>query len=338
MPAKPQSLLVSFATHLEDSRLLDGARHVVVACSGGGDSTALLLLLYSLSKKGSPGSSSFDLIATHVAHGLRGKAGDADALFVKRLAVSLGLPFALRSVDVPTHRRKGESLEAAARRLRYGALLALADELGEGTLVATGHTRDDQAETVLLNLSRRSGRSRGGIRPKRDDGVVRPLLLFSRDELRTFLGEKGIAWREDETNENEALLRNRIRRQVLPGLEARSPGTGKRLARAADAWSDRLEGLDRRIDSALTEQGVPLGGPWPRRLFETLGKEAAGRLLVRAAGRSGAVPGRKQVELILSRLFGGDPSFAGSLAGQRFETGARVARLLPSKKSPVRSP
>src|SRR6185369_9712446 len=95
-------------------------------------------------------------------------------------AARLDVPFALCPADVPGLRRKGESLEAAARRLRYEALLHLADELGPGSLV-------DQAETVLLNLSRRSGRSRGGVRARRGDGVVRPLLPFRRAELRAFL-------------------------------------------------------------------------------------------------------------------------------------------------------
>jgi tRNA(Ile)-lysidine synthetase-like protein len=331
------SLLSSLSKHLSDSRLLDGARHVVVACSGGGDSTALLLLLSSLSKQGSPSSSSLpslDLVACHVAHGLRGKAGDEDALFVANLTESLGIPLAVRPVKVLSHRKKGESLEAAARRLRYDALFKLKEELGEGTLVATGHTRDDQAETVLLNLSRRSGRSRGGIRPKRADGVVRPLLPFSREELRTFLEERGIPWREDETNENESFERNRIRRKVLPALEAKAPGAAQRLAKAAEAWSNRLDELDRRIDAALRSQGLPLEGPWPRRLFEGLGREASGRLLIRAAGRSGRVPGRKQVELILSRLFGANRPFGEILAGHRFEADSRIARLSPPKKSP----
>ena len=247
----------------------------------------------------------------------------------------MGIPFTLLPVDVPSHRRKGESVEAAARRLRYEALLALAGERGEGTLIATGHNRDDQAETVLLNLSRRSGRSRGGIRPKRADGVVRPLLPFSREELRSFLEERGVAWREDETNENEAFERNRIRRKVLPALEAKSPGTAGRLARAADAWSTRLDELDRFIDSALEAKKAPLAGPWPRHLFQSLGREASGRLLLRAAGGSGGVPGRRQVEGIVERLFTAEASFAEALAGQRLEADPRVVRLLPSKKYPV---
>lgn len=307
----------------------------MVACSGGGDSTALLLLLYSLSKNGSPGSRSpFDLVVCHVAHGLRGKTGEEDAQFCERLSAALGLPFRLCRVDVPKHRRKGESLEAAGRRLRYDALLALAGETGDGTLVATGHSLDDQAETVLLNLHRHTGRTRGGIRARRADGIVRPLLRSSRAELREFLSSRGMAWREDETNENERLLRNRIRRQELPALEAASPGTAARLARAGEAWSERLERLDRKIDAALTESGFRPEGPWPRTLVAGLGPEGAARLLVRAVGLGGGVPGRVQLSRAVGRLFGGEARLAESLAGLRLSADARVVRITPVPSRP----
>ena len=311
-----------FAPHLEASRLLDGAPCVVVACSGGGDSVALLALLAAWAAP-----RGLAVVAAHVAHGLRGEAGKRDALLASRLAAELGVPFELRPVDVKGRRRRGESLEAAARRERYAALLALALEIGPGTLVATGHTADDQAETVLLNLHRHAGRTRGGIRAGRADGVVRPLLPFSRAEIRAFLSSRGIAWREDETNENEALLRNRIRRRELPALEAASPGTAARLARAGEAWSARIGALDGRIDAALAAEDVPLEGPWPRRLVVALGEEAAGRLLLRAAGAAGAVPGRRQLEKAVRRLFRGEAPWAESLAGRRLSADSRVVRL-----------
>lgn len=318
-----------FARQLDASRLLDGARCVVVACSGGGDSVALLALLAAwAAPRGLP------VVAAHVAHGLRGEAGERDALLASRLAASLGVPFALRPVDVKGRRRAGESLEAAARRERYATLLALAGEIGPGTRVATGHTVDDQAETVLLNLHRHAGRTRGGIRAHRADGVVRPLLPFGRAELRAFLSSRGIAWREDETNENEALLRNRIRRREIPALEAGSPGTAARLARAGEAWSARIATLDGRIDAALAGAGVTLEGPWPRFLVVSLGEEAAGRLLLRAVGAAGAVPGRRQVEKAVRRLFRGDVSWAESLAGRRLSADSRVVRL--ARRGPAR--
>jgi tRNA(Ile)-lysidine synthase len=322
------NLLERFTDHLETSRLLEGVDRVVAACSGGGDSTALLLLLSSYSKNRSFGSpSSLSLTACHVAHGIREKAGEDDARFVAGLSASLGIPFVLKPVDVPARRRKGESLEAAARRLRYEVLLKFAEGLGAGTRVATGHTLDDQAETVLLNLHRHAGRTRGGIRERREDGVVRPLLAFPRAELRAFLTARGVPWREDETNVDERLLRNRIRRQELPALEASSPGTAERLARAGAAWSRRLEALDRRIDAVLAGAAAPLEGPWPRVLVSALGPEGVSRLLVRAAGSRGAVPGRAQLTRAIGRLLRGEAHLAESLAGLRLSADARVVRL-----------
>jgi tRNA(Ile)-lysidine synthetase-like protein len=311
-----------FVRHVEEAGLLAGARTLLVAHSGGGDSTALLLLV---SERARPRGVA--IVSAHVAHGLRGAAGDEDARFCARLAASFSLPFAFRPVDVPSSRKKGESLEAAARRLRYAALLALSHDL-EDAPVLTGHTRDDQAETVLLHLERRLGRARGGIRPRRGDGVVRPLLPFSRAELREFLAERGVSFREDETNENDAFARNRIRRNVLPQMERKDPGRTERLARAGTKLGQRLDALDARLDATLAARKISLNGPWPRRLFRELGGEEAGRLLVRAAGAGGRVPGKAQVKKILSRLGRGDATFGEEFAGGRIEADPRLVRLV----------
>ncbi|HQQ79740.1 MAG TPA: tRNA lysidine(34) synthetase TilS, partial [Thermoanaerobaculia bacterium] len=269
-----------FARHLAETGLLDGAGVLAVACSGGGDSTALLLLVHGWAVP-----RGVAVVALHVAHGLRGDAGLRDARFCAELAARLGVPYGFLSVDVPEQRKKGESVESAARRLRYRALLSTAGEME--ALVLTGHTRDDQAETVLLHLERRLGRGRGGIRAKRPDGVVRPLLPFSRSELRAYLEGRGVPWREDETNENEGFARNRVRRTVLPGIERRMPGATERLARAGEAYSARLDALDRRLDRMLGEEKIPSKGNWPRSFFDRLTDEETARFLVRAAGAGG---------------------------------------------------
>src|SRR5664279_1982401 len=311
-----------FRRHVDEAGLLAGARTLLVAHSGGGDSTALLLLVSEWARP-----RGVAIVSAHVAHGLRGAAGDEDARFCARLAASLSLPFAFRPVDVPSGRRKGESLEAAARRLRYAALLALSHDL-EDAPVLTGHTRDDQAETVLLHLERKLGRARGGIRPRRGDGVVRPLLPFSRAELREFLAERGVSFREDETNENEAFARNRIRRRVLPEMEGRDPGRTERLARAGAKLGQRLDALDARLDATLAARKISLNGPWPRRLFRELGGEEAGRLLAKEAPRPGPVQGKAQIKKVLSRLGKGDRTFGEEFAGGRIEVDPRHVRFV----------
>ncbi len=312
-----------FARHVEEERLLPGSSTLLVAHSGGGDSTALLILVseWALPR-------GVAVVSAHVAHGLRGTAGDEDARFCARFAAALEIPFAFRPVDVPTSRKKGESLEAAARRLRYAALLALSHDL-EDAPVLTGHTRDDQAETVLLHLERKLGRGRGGIRARREDGVIRPLLPFSRAELRQFLEERGSPFREDETNENEGFARNRIRRTVLPDLERKFPGTSRRLARAGEAVTRHLDALDLRLDEKMAEEKISSNGNWPRAFFTRLSREEAGRLLVRAAGAGGRVPGKAQITKVLLRLEKGDKTFGEEFAGGRIQVDPRRVRFVP---------
>ncbi len=332
-----ERLTVRFARHLAATGLLEGIGRLAVACSGGGDSTALLLLAH-----GWAAPRGVAVAALHVVHGLRGEAGLVDARFCAALTARLGVPYAFLSVDVPQLRRKGESVEAAARRLRYGVLLSVAADMG--AVVVTGHTRDDQAETVLLHLERRLGRARGGIRARRPDGVVRPLLPFSRGELRAWLEDEGVPWREDETNENERFARNRVRRTVLPGLERRMPGTTERLARAGEAYSARLDALDERLDRAMAEESIFLERKkLPRAFFSRLSDVEASRLLVRLAGAGGAPgaagagrpptspPGRKQIQRVLERLRR-DPVFHEAFAGNRLTATPRFVRLSPSKK------
>ncbi len=322
-PVSALPLPERFARHVDEAGLLAGAPTLLVAHSGGGDSTALLLLVSEWARP-----RDVAVVSAHIAHGLRGAAGDEDARFCARLAASLALPFAFRPVDVPSGRKKGESVEAAARRLRYAALLALSHDL-EDAPVLTGHTRDDQAETVLLHLERRLGRGRGGIRARRDDGVIRPLLPFSRAELRQFLEERGVPFREDETNENEGFARNRIRRKVLPDLERRFPGTSKRLARAGEAVTRRLDALDRRLEERMAEEKISSNSIWPRSFFTRLTPEEAGRLLVKAAGKGGRVPGRAQIKKVLGRLEKGDKTFGEEFAGGRIEVDPRRVRFVP---------
>lgn len=203
-------LPAAFARHLRTSRLLGPEDRVVVACSGGADSVALLRLLAALR-----GTAVADVAVAHLDHALRPDSAD-DAAFVARLAASLGLRSVVERRRVRPRPR--ESPEEAARRIRYAFLADAARALG-GTVVATAHHLDDQAETVLYRVLRGTGiDGLRGILPVADLAgvrVVRPFLPFRRDALRRWLAGEGAGWREDPTNaagNDRAVLRN----EVLP--------------------------------------------------------------------------------------------------------------------------
>lgn len=193
---------------------------MVVAVSGGGDSVALALLL----KRFWPG----EQVWGHVDHGIRETSG-RDADFVSALAESWGIRCHVGRFHVPTDRIKGESMEMAARRVRHAFLEDLASRLGAG-FIATAHTVDDQAETVMLNLLRGTGLwGLAGI-PQRRGPWVRPVIAMRRWELRRYLEESSVPWVEDETNLCCDYRRNQVRLELIPQVErAFNPRFSERL-------------------------------------------------------------------------------------------------------------
>jgi tRNA(Ile)-lysidine synthase len=194
---------------------------MAVAVSGGADSVALLRLLLELRAE-----LGIVLSVAHVNHKLRGAESDEDERFVAELARQHGLDLHVCNgpVDGSLRSEGGSGIEAAARELRYGFFRQLA-RAGLVAKIATAHTLDDQAETVLLRIFRGTGiRGLSGIHPRvvfeergRAFGeVVRPLLGFRRTALTEFLRECGQAWREDSSNRDIAFLRNRVRHRLLP--------------------------------------------------------------------------------------------------------------------------
>jgi tRNA(Ile)-lysidine synthase len=218
---------------------------VLVALSGGPDSVGLLRLLRELEAAGELSVAGI----AHLNHGLR-DAAHGDEQFCRALAAEMGLPFRSDLVDVRGRaERLRISLEDAGRRARYELFARVASEL-QSDVIATGHTRDDQAETFLLRLLRGAGpRGLAGIHP-RSGRVVRPLLDVSRGELRTYLASIGQPFRDDESNRDLSIPRNRIRHELLPVLSRDfSPAITDVLAReAAIARQDedrlQLEAID----------------------------------------------------------------------------------------------
>jgi tRNA(Ile)-lysidine synthase len=198
--------------------------HVLVAASGGPDSTALLAGLARLAPE-----RGLTLTAGHVDHGLRGAEGAREGDEVAARAAALRIGFARRTIVVPP----GANLEARARRARYRALAAIAAEVG-AQRIATGHTQDDQVETLLLRLLRGAGRGGlGGMRPVRGR-LWRPLLGLPRADVRRFLAEHGLPFAVDRTNADLRLARNRVRRLLVPLLAAEfNPRLGPSLASLA---------------------------------------------------------------------------------------------------------
>ena len=203
--------------------------HLLVAVSGGPDSTALLAALAELASGRGLG-----LTAAHVDHGLRGAEGAAEADAVAALATRLGVPFVRCAVTVSA----GPDLEARARRARYQALARVAQEVGARRIV-TGHTQDDQVETVLLRLLRGAGRrGLGAMRPARGR-LLRPLLAATRADVRRFLAERGHGFAVDRTNADLRHARNRVRRLLVPLLRAEfNPRLGPALAALAERLRD----------------------------------------------------------------------------------------------------
>jgi tRNA(Ile)-lysidine synthase len=218
-----------------------------VAVSGGSDSTALLLVLFTLKK-----SMGIDrLVAMHVNHGLRGAESNGDERFVRDLAKNLGIPFYIKRLKGKSLTDKGMEAWARSERYRFFSMVKQREGL---TCIATGHTMDDQAETVIHRIMRGAGlRGLRGILAHRQDGVVRPLLTCSRVELAEWLEDQGIAWRTDSSNSLLDYERNRIRHQILPLLESREHGAALHCAAIAaaaqTAWTMLQPGIDRWISA-----------------------------------------------------------------------------------------
>ncbi len=202
---------------------------IVTGVSGGSDSMALLLVLRDL-REFYP---NIDVIVSHVDHGLRGLESEEDAEFVKEAAEKLGFSFECLQVDTEAFRKKHKlSLEDAARELRYEFFNDILVK-HSAQKIATAHTLNDQAETVIMRFIRGSGsQGLGGIRPSVGN-IIRPLISVTKLEARKYLQSKGLSWREDSTNSSDKFLRNRIRNELIPLLESYNPAIEQILSRMA---------------------------------------------------------------------------------------------------------
>lgn len=221
-------------TFIIRNRMLDPGDLVLVGLSGGPDSVFLLYILKELS-----GELGISVSAMHVHHGIRGAEADRDLAFARELAQRMEIPFREQRVDAPSwSAASGQSLEEAARELRYRALreakLRQQELSGRRVRIAVAHHMDDQAETVLHNLVRGSGlRGLAGMGAVHED-VIRPLLCLTRAEILEALTAAGLTYVTDSTNQDLAYTRNRIRAAVLPELKAINAQAVQHIARTAE--------------------------------------------------------------------------------------------------------
>ena len=209
---------------------------ILVAFSGGPDSTALLHQLHA---------GGCAVHAAHVHHGLRGEEADEDAAYCADFCRERNIPFTLIRVDVSGERESGGGgVQEVARQLRYAALERCASEVG-ASIIATAHNRDDNAETILLNILRGTGTD--GLRgiPERRGRIVRPLLEVSRAEIETYCAEEGLEPRRDSSNDSTKYSRNEVRHKLIPYLRERfNPAVTGALSRLSIIARDESAMLD----------------------------------------------------------------------------------------------
>ena len=311
-----------------DATLLKPGLRLAVGLSGGADSVALLRALVERSSE-----LGLVLHAAHLHHGLRGKEADLDLEFARALAAGLGLAFHETRVETAVEAgRRGETIEEAARRLRYGWFRQLMAS-GEVEAVATAHTRDDQAETVLGKFLRGAWtEGLSGIHPAvefKEGRILRPLLIATRVEVEAYLHELGQEWREDSSNRHLTFTRNRLRHELLPLLEGWNPRLREHLAQMAalardeEAW---WQGEMARLAGQLLLPGRPVRGGG-RAAGDGLGLDVTRlaalapavqrRLLRYAAGQLGAAPDFLSTEALRALALTGR-------AGQRCELAQRL--------------
>ncbi len=336
-----------------DLTLLKPGMRLTVGLSGGADSVALLRALHE--RRAELG---LVLCAAHLHHGLRGEEADADLAFCRDLAARLDLPFHEHRIDIPAEAqanpaagKAAETLEEAARRVRYSWFRTLLSKAPPPAVVATAHTLDDQAETVLAKFLRGAWtEGLSGISPQLEfsEGmVVRPLLGATRAQVEAYLHSLHQPWCEDSTNRHLTFTRNRIRHELLPQLEQWNPRLREHLvqmaalARDEEAW---WQAEQARVAPQLILSGRPVRGGGRASAsglaldvsrFAALAPALQRRLLRHAAGLLGAAPDFPATESLRALALSGRSGQRCELAGLHAERTPRELRLEPAAPAPV---
>ncbi len=264
--------------------------HVICAVSGGADSVALLFGMYLLREK-----LCITLSAAHFNHRLRGAESDRDEAFVRELCARYDIPLTVGSTQVVSGKK---GLEAAAREARYDFFATLDGK------IATAHTADDNAETILMHLVRGTGlRGLGGINPI-NGNVIRPMLMVTRQEVLAFLEEYCLHFVEDSSNKTDDFLRNRLRHRVMPLLKEENPRLAENLSQMA---------MELREDADALEAEYPLP---ELTALKAMSPALRGRMISRFLKENGVCePERCHIHGVEALIFSEKPSARVNLPG-----------------------
>lgn len=330
LPTVTVSSLEIVERYAREHRLFRGARAVMAAVSGGPDSVALLLLLEQLSK-----AFNFTLTAVHFDHMLRPDSGE-DLAWVASLCEARGIAFLSGEGDVAgMARQQRRGVEETARRMRYQFLAFVAGEKQIDT-VATGHTADDQAETVLMHVIRGSGvRGIRGMRPIAtipggSQRLVRPLLPLARAQTQALCEAAGITPRVDPSNADQSFQRNRVRAELVPLLQTYNPSVREALVSLGGAAASVFDRVEREAMLVQPSARLPIGAIFDRGALAALGAE--GHLLVverEAAFYRTAVSSNRTVLHDLGQVLGHRGHGRVRLGATEVEASGPVVRIGP---------
>ncbi|MBR1832880.1 MAG: tRNA lysidine(34) synthetase TilS [Ruminiclostridium sp.] len=259
---------------------------ITVGLSGGADSCALLLGLLALRDR-----LGITVSACHINHNLRGAESDGDEMFVRELCRSREVPLEVFPIDVKGAVRKHESLEETARRLRYGCFDRITSG---GAKIATAHTANDNAETVLMNIIRGTGtKGLAGIPPVRGS-FIRPLIFCTREDTEEYCRENGIQFVTDSSNLSDDYTRNRVRHKVLPLLAEFNPSVVAAMTRMSEAAGDDAEFLEKY--SAEQAEKCAVAGGYDSRKLKELPKAVKFRIIAAELKKNGVEPSKLRID------------------------------------------
>ncbi len=303
-----------------DKHLFIPGDKVLVGVSAGSDSTALLLVLSRLQDE-----LGLSLVAVYVDHGLRPEETPKERTFLIALCADLAISLTIECVDigheVSVHK---ESVEQAARKLRYQVFARVAESCG-ATKIAVGHTADDQAEEVLLRLLRGTARAGlSGMKFLRDNLIVRPLLQVCKADLYDYLQDREVAFREDSSNASSVYLRNQVRLEVLPFLRRYNPAIDDNLRSLALILQDEEDFLEQQTNhvwddlvQVVAEQNSMPVVQWSCSVFTALHVALQRRLAEKMFIRMASPPSAAKIEQLLYLIHhgqgGGQLHFAHGL-------------------------